>query len=372
VILFAPCLRPYRPEDRGQIKAQLGGMPVISGNIAIGYFAGSGTNDALVSNNIYIGPNTATSTTGVSNSIMLGSGATSGVSNEFMISNIDHLNIPSLTTSTDGTGTLLQWGGANVGWIQASGGTYNTVSKIDSAISAIKNNYIFFTYDGGVFNYTVPDGINLISIEAAGGGAPGNSAINSGATNENATTIWQGGGGGGSGQFGSITIPVSSGGAFEFSFGSGGVDSAIPTPATATTILYYGALVLTCNGASSGSGMNGGSGTSLAEGVFNTYSCGGGEGMDIDGGGSLGSGGSGSSSAFNGTSSAAWEAGNSGNGGLNNLGQNSPSSGSGSGGAGGGPTPGLNGCGGNGGSGEGNGPYYGQAGGGGYIKFTMY
>jgi len=196
------------------------------------------TNDAAVSNNIYIGPNTATSTNGVSNSIMLGSGATSGVSNEFMISNIDHLNIPSLTTSTDGTGTLLQWGGANVGWIQVSGGTYNTVSKIDSAISAIKNNYIFFTYGGGVTNYTVPDGINLISIEAAGGGAPGNSAINSGATNKNGTTIWEGGGGGGSGEFGSITIPVSSGGTFEFSYGLGGVDSATPTPATATTILY--------------------------------------------------------------------------------------------------------------------------------------
>jgi len=258
------------------------------------------------------------------------------------------------------------------GNIIPSAGTYNTVSKIDSAISAIKNNYIFFTYNGGAFNYTVPDGINLISIEAAGGGAPGNSAINSGATNENATTIWQGGRGGGSGQFGSITIPVSSGGAFEFSFGSGGVDSATPTPAMATTILYNGALVLTCNGASSGSRMNGGSGASLAEGVFNTYSCGGGGGMNIDGGGSSGSGGSGSSSVFNGTSSTVWEAGNSGNGGLNNAGQGSPSSGSGSGGTGGGPTPGLNGCGGNGGSGAGNGPYYGQAGGGGYIKFTMY
>jgi len=91
----------------------------------------------------------------------------------------------------------------------------------------------FFTYDGGVFNYTVPDGINLISIEAAGGGAPGNSAINSGATNENATMIWEGGGGGGSGQFGSITIPVSAGGVFEFSYSLGGVDSATPTPAMA-------------------------------------------------------------------------------------------------------------------------------------------
>jgi len=27
VLLFAPCLRPHRAEDRGKIKAQLGGMP---------------------------------------------------------------------------------------------------------------------------------------------------------------------------------------------------------------------------------------------------------------------------------------------------------------------------------------------------------
>jgi len=100
----------------------------------------SGTNDAACSNNIYIGPGAITSAAEVSNSIMLGSGATSGVSNEFMISNIDHLNIPSLTTSTDGTGTLLQWGGAKVGWVQASGGTYNSVSKIDTAISTLQSN----------------------------------------------------------------------------------------------------------------------------------------------------------------------------------------------------------------------------------------
>jgi len=120
------------------------GFQTGSNNIAIGNFVASGTNDVASSNNIYIGPSTIPCAAGVSNSIMLGSGATSGVSNEFMISNIDHLNIPSLTTLTDGTGTLLQWGSANTGWIQASGRTYNKVSKIDSAICAIKNKYIFF------------------------------------------------------------------------------------------------------------------------------------------------------------------------------------------------------------------------------------
>jgi len=89
------------------------GFQTGNNNIAIGHFAGSGTNDAAATNNIYIGPNTAISVTGVSNSIMLGSGATLGVSNEFMISNIGHFNIPALTTSADGTGILLQYGGAN-------------------------------------------------------------------------------------------------------------------------------------------------------------------------------------------------------------------------------------------------------------------
>jgi len=120
-------------------------------------------------------------------------------------SNITSFIIPGLTASTGtGAGTILEFNSS--GNIIPSTGTYNMVSKIDSAISTIKNNYIFFTYDGGVSNYTVPDGINLISIEAAGGGAPGNSAINSGATNENGATIWEGGGGGESGQFGSIKI----------------------------------------------------------------------------------------------------------------------------------------------------------------------
>jgi len=35
-------------------------------------------------------------------------------------------------------GTLLQWGGANADWVQASGGTYNLVEKIDTIISTIQ------------------------------------------------------------------------------------------------------------------------------------------------------------------------------------------------------------------------------------------
>jgi len=111
---------------------------VTSNNIAIGYSTANSTNNAVVSNNIYIGPDTATRATGISNSIMLGTGATSGVSNEFMINNIHHLNIPALTTLAYGTGILLQYGGAKADWVEASGSTYNLVEKIDRIISTIQ------------------------------------------------------------------------------------------------------------------------------------------------------------------------------------------------------------------------------------------
>jgi len=131
------------------------GFVIGSNNIAIGYSAANSTNDAAVSNNIYIGPNTATSATGVSNSIMLGSGATSGVSNEFMICNIGHFNIPALTTLADGTGILLQYGGANTDWVEALGGTYNLVEKIDTAISNI-NSEISTLQSNSSVNLTSP------------------------------------------------------------------------------------------------------------------------------------------------------------------------------------------------------------------------
>jgi len=40
-------------------------------------------------------------------------------SNECYLASIDHLNVPALTTLADGTGTLVQYGGANAGWVQA-------------------------------------------------------------------------------------------------------------------------------------------------------------------------------------------------------------------------------------------------------------
>jgi len=63
-----------------------------------------------------------------------------GISNEFVIniSNVHHLNIPALTTLADGTGILMQYGVANADWVEASGGTYNSVEKIDTIISTIQ------------------------------------------------------------------------------------------------------------------------------------------------------------------------------------------------------------------------------------------
>jgi hypothetical protein len=104
-----------------------------SKNIAISYNSATSTNNTEISNNIYIGPSTALSATGLSNSIMLGSGATSGVSNEFVINSIHHLNIPA------GTSSLLQYGGTNADWVEGSDGTYNSVEKIDTIISTVQS-----------------------------------------------------------------------------------------------------------------------------------------------------------------------------------------------------------------------------------------
>jgi len=118
--------------EAGSTYGSSDGFQMGVNNITVGNFTGSGSNDATVSNNIYIGPSTSTSSTGVSNSIMFGSRVTLGISNESMINNIHHLNIPALTTSANGTGILLQYGGANADWVEASGGTYNSVEKIDT------------------------------------------------------------------------------------------------------------------------------------------------------------------------------------------------------------------------------------------------
>jgi len=100
------------------------------------------------------------------------------------------------------------------------------VSKIDSAISAIKNNNIFFNSSGGVNSYTIPSGINIVNIEGAGGGAAGNSATYFG-QNTGGEDIYDRGGRGGLGQFGNITIPVTSGGLLELPGGDGYVKLTI-------------------------------------------------------------------------------------------------------------------------------------------------
>jgi len=274
----------------------------------------------VVNSNIHIGPNTATSATGVSNSIMLGNGATSGVSNEFMINNIHHLNIPALATSADGTGILMQYGRANADWVEASGGTYNSVEKIDTTISTIQDQLpakiIFTTTSTNLPNvsWTVPASVNSVTIEASSAGAAGTPAI---ATSTSG--VYQGGGRGGSGQIGNITVPVAEGMVLNISLGA--VSPPGNTVAYGTSVEINGVPVITCNRASSyTSGMDGGNGATLNTNVFCSYSSGDGGGMNSNGGGASGTSGSGSTSLFNGTALAEWGSSNSGNGGLNNGG----------------------------------------------------
>jgi len=87
-------------------------------------------------------------------------------------------NIPSLTTLADGTGILLQYGGANADWVEASGGTYNSVEKIDTIISTIQGQLpakIIFTTtstDLPRVCWSVLASVNSVTIEASGAGAP--------------------------------------------------------------------------------------------------------------------------------------------------------------------------------------------------------
>jgi len=183
-----------------------------------------------------------------------------------MINNIHHLNIPALTTSVNGTSTLLPYGGANADWVEASGVTYNSVEKIDTIISTIQGQLpakIIFTttltYPPDV-SWTVPASVNSVTIEASGAGASGTPAIAM-----STSGVYQGGG---SGQVGNITVPVAEGMVLNISL----------------ILRQWCQLAAKCL-------------------LFMNSS-------------SSGTGGMGSTSFFNGTASAEWGSGNSGNGGL--------------------------------------------------------
>jgi len=190
-----------------------------TGTISMGY--GAGSINSTATNCIIVGTNSNCGSSAL-NTIILGTGTSTGVSNEFNLLQIDHFNIPNLTTSTNGTGTLVQYGGTKSSWVQASGGTYNLVEKIDMIISTIQGQLpaeiIFTTTSTNLPNisWTVPAGVNSVTIEASSSGAPGTLAI---ATST--SSIYQGGGGGGSsGQIGNITVPVAEGMVLTISLGA--------------------------------------------------------------------------------------------------------------------------------------------------------
>jgi len=144
----------------------------------------------------------------------------------------------------------MQYGGANADWVEALGGTYNSVEKIDTIISTIQGQLpakIIFTTtltDLPNVTWTVPASVNSITIKASGSGAPGTPAI---ATST--SSIYQGGGGGGSGQVGNITIPVAEG--MELTISLGAVSPPGNTVAYGTLVEINGGPIIICNGANS-------------------------------------------------------------------------------------------------------------------------
>jgi len=128
--------------------------------------------------------------------------------------------------------------------------------------------------------WTVLAGFNSFIIEASGSGAMGTPAIAM-----STSGVYQGGGGGSSGQVGNNTIPVAEG--MELTISLGAVSSPGNTVAYGTAVEIDGIQIITCNGASGNtSGMDGGNGATLNVGIFCSYSCGGGGGMNSNGGAS--------------------------------------------------------------------------------------
>jgi len=173
LIIFSPSPQPTGLSGVAALHA--GKNPGTKRPISIGYGAGSIDSDAT--NCIIIGTNSNCGS-GTSNTILMGTGSTTGVNNKFYLPQIGHFNIPALTTLADGTGILLQYGGANADWVEALGGTYNSVEKIDTIISTIQGQLpaeIIFTTtstDPPNVTWTVPAGVNSVTIKASGSGAP--------------------------------------------------------------------------------------------------------------------------------------------------------------------------------------------------------
>jgi len=139
---------------------------------------------------------------------------------------------------------------------QASGGTYNSVEKVDMIISTIQGQLpaeiIFTTTSINLPNvsWTVPASVNSATIEASGSGAVGTPAIAM-----STSGVYQGGGRGGSGQIGNITVPVAEGMVLTISLGA--VSPLGNTVAYGTAVQINGIPIITCNGASGNTSRDG-------------------------------------------------------------------------------------------------------------------
>jgi hypothetical protein len=106
----------------------------------VGYNSGGGCQTGP--NNTFLGANTQfTGSTYITRSIALGEGATVREENQLVVApTITSFNISGLTASTGtGTGIILEYD--SLGNVIPSARTYNTVSKIDAAITDINAPY---------------------------------------------------------------------------------------------------------------------------------------------------------------------------------------------------------------------------------------
>jgi len=142
----------------GNYGVQAGG-----GNVMVG--ANAGGTCITGSNNTFLGYNTSLASGKIylSGSVALGSGATITDYNQLVVaSNVTSFNMSGLAASTDSTGTILEFDlGGN---IAPSAGTHNTVSAIDTAISALDAPYAMHWQSGTAQTFSSSSSPQVLAV----------------------------------------------------------------------------------------------------------------------------------------------------------------------------------------------------------------